>query len=380
MIDAVRQQLADADTRPARDKRYFAGARFDDDDLRDATEDDRDRRAADRARHAEATASNLGLRHDIRAALADPTEDQLHALREIVCRLLCRHYPEVIAYGAGWTDPARQPVGDTGRHEPRHADAIISAELERALEDPDPLRGIAQLVARWGATFALDPDGVTRTKPSAPSAWRASCATPFPVATSRCAPPYGRSCAPSCRRRSPRSTATPSCPTPAANPPSTSPRTAPMPTSTQSTSATTAPRRHSPTAEKQRVVLQVSEVAHSERPREPLTALRRSRALAGLPRHRTRPRAFFYARMRIRRAFAEYLSFQQDVSAARCSVAWTLSRKAAPAAFRGGFPQRWTHRRVASRPDTRRAPLAHGASRRLDAGTSGCGWRFLHRP
>ncbi|MGH2947830.1 MAG: hypothetical protein ACRDPC_16520 [Solirubrobacteraceae bacterium] len=33
-----------------------------------------------------------------------------------------------------------------------------------ALEDPDPLHGIAQLVARWGAAFVLDPDGVTRTK------------------------------------------------------------------------------------------------------------------------------------------------------------------------------------------------------------------------
>ena len=101
----------------------------------------------------------------MRAALADPPDDQLHALREIVCRLLCRHHPDVIAYGAGWTDPARQqPVGDTGRHEPRHVDAIVAAELERALDDPDPLRGIAQLVARWAAAFALDRDGVTRTK------------------------------------------------------------------------------------------------------------------------------------------------------------------------------------------------------------------------
>jgi hypothetical protein len=71
----------------------------------------------------------------------------------------------VIAYGAGWTDPGRQQaVGDTGRHEPRHADAIVAAELERALGDPDPLRGIAQLVTRWAAAFVLDPDGVTRTK------------------------------------------------------------------------------------------------------------------------------------------------------------------------------------------------------------------------
>ena len=71
----------------------------------------------------------------------------------------------MIAYGAGWTDPERQqPVGDTGRHEPRHPDAILDAELQRALDDPDPLRGIAQLTARWAAAFVLDPDGVTRTK------------------------------------------------------------------------------------------------------------------------------------------------------------------------------------------------------------------------
>jgi hypothetical protein len=71
----------------------------------------------------------------------------------------------VIAYGAGWTDPERQqPVGDTGRHEPRRTDTIIDAELERALADPNPLRGIAQLTARFGAAFVLDPGGVTRTK------------------------------------------------------------------------------------------------------------------------------------------------------------------------------------------------------------------------
>jgi hypothetical protein len=71
----------------------------------------------------------------------------------------------VIAYGAGWTDRERQqPVGDTGHYEPRHADAIVAEELQRALDQPDPLRGIAQLTARWGAAFVLNPDGVTRTK------------------------------------------------------------------------------------------------------------------------------------------------------------------------------------------------------------------------
>ena len=95
----------------------------------------------------------------------DPRDRQLHALTEIVCHVLVRHYRELIAYGAGWTDAERQqPVGDTGRHEPRQVDAIIEAELQRALADPDPLRGIAQLTARLGAAFMLDPAGVTRTK------------------------------------------------------------------------------------------------------------------------------------------------------------------------------------------------------------------------
>ena len=165
MLDLVYDQLnRDAPT-PAREDAYFAGAHLDDDELRDAAADDERRRAEARTRQAEATRSNLGLGHDIRAGLMDPRETQLDALRRIVCHLLIRHYREVIAYGAGWTDPERQrPVGDTGRLEPGHLDAIIAAELERALGDPDPLRGIAQLAARLGAAFVLDPAGVTRTK------------------------------------------------------------------------------------------------------------------------------------------------------------------------------------------------------------------------
>ena len=97
--------------------------------------------------------------------MIQPSDAQLRALRQIVCQLLVRHYGQLIAYGAGWTDPERQrPVGDTGRHEPSHIDVIIDAELERALADPDPLRGIAQLTARWAAAFVLDPAGITRTK------------------------------------------------------------------------------------------------------------------------------------------------------------------------------------------------------------------------
>jgi hypothetical protein len=40
----------------------------------------------------------------------------------------------------------------------------FDAELQRALDDPDPLRGIAHLVARSSAAFVLDLTGVTRTK------------------------------------------------------------------------------------------------------------------------------------------------------------------------------------------------------------------------
>lgn len=43
-------------------------------------------------------------------------------------------------------------------------DAIVAAELQRALDKADPLRGIALLTARWGAAFVLNPDGVTRTE------------------------------------------------------------------------------------------------------------------------------------------------------------------------------------------------------------------------
>ncbi|MGB0094173.1 MAG: hypothetical protein WBP81_16785 [Solirubrobacteraceae bacterium] len=166
MLDLVREQLADGKgDEVAREEVYFAGAKLQDDELRDAAAEDRKRREAARARQAEVERSNLGLGHDINAKLTDPTDGQLHALKAIVCHLIAGQYREVIAYGAGWTDRDRQqPVGDTGRYEPRHVDAILDGELQRALDDPDPLRGIAQLTARWAAAFVLNPDGVTRTK------------------------------------------------------------------------------------------------------------------------------------------------------------------------------------------------------------------------
>jgi hypothetical protein len=165
MLDLIHEQLDQNDGAPAREDAYFAGARLDDADLSEAAADDRERRQAARARHTDATRTNLGLGHDIRAGLTGPTDQQLHALKALICLLLATHHRDVVAYGAGWTDQDRQqPVGDTSRHEPRHVDAIVDAELQRALDDPNPLRGIAQIAARFGAAYVLDPDGVTRTK------------------------------------------------------------------------------------------------------------------------------------------------------------------------------------------------------------------------
>ena len=92
MIDLVLEQIQDDGTAPAREEAYFAGARIDDGELRDAAAEDEQRRAQARARQAEATGSNLGLGHDIRAGLIQPSEAQLRAVRDVVCRLLVRHH------------------------------------------------------------------------------------------------------------------------------------------------------------------------------------------------------------------------------------------------------------------------------------------------
>jgi hypothetical protein len=166
IIDLIHNQLTNhQDDQPAREDAFFAGAGLNDDELRAAGQDDRARRNAHRLRHAEATNSNLGLGHDLRAGLIDPTPRQLHALKAIICHLLAHHHPDVIAYGAGWTHHNhQQPIGEHGRHEPRQPDTILHAELQRALDDPDPVRGIAHLTASPAAAFVLDPDGITRTK------------------------------------------------------------------------------------------------------------------------------------------------------------------------------------------------------------------------
>jgi hypothetical protein len=69
---------------------------------------------------------------------------------------------------------------------------MSDAELERALADPDPLRGIAQLTARWAAAFMLDPAGVTRTKALGTKRMERKLRDALPGGEGSCAAPCGR--------------------------------------------------------------------------------------------------------------------------------------------------------------------------------------------
>ena len=239
MIDLVAEHLDDESAAPAREEAFFKAASLNEEDLRGAADEDRKRTQAWRQRQVDATRTNLGLGYDIRSGLMDPEERQLHALKGIVCRLIAHHYREVIAYGAGWTDPERQQaVGDTGRREPSHTDAIVEAELQRALGDRDPLHGIAQLVARWTAAFVLDPDGITRTKALGTERMARKLNDALPGGTTGSGAPRGSSCGRCCHPHSSSSTATPSSSTRAQRRPSTSTATARRPISKSSPSTT----------------------------------------------------------------------------------------------------------------------------------------------
>ena len=242
IIELVHQELEQhADDTPAREEAYFAGARLnDDEELRAAGREDHERRKAERARQAEATNSNLGLGHDLRAGLIEPTPSQRQALKAIVCHLLARHYRDVIAYGAGWSNQDRQqPVGEHGRHEPRHIEAIVDAELQAALDERDPLRGIAQLTASWATAFALDPDGITRTKTLGTERMGRKSQTRSPADTTCSEPPSGSSCGQCSPPASQHCTATRSYSTSPSRRPCSSTRTAANQTSPSSTSAKT---------------------------------------------------------------------------------------------------------------------------------------------
>ena len=137
-----------------------------------------------------------------------------------------------------WSDPERQqPVADTTRREPSHPDAVLHAELDRALADRDPLHGIAQLLARLAAAFMLNTDGITCTKALGSERMNRKLQDALPGGP-RSAAPSGSSCGRCSPQPSSTCTKTPSCTTtPTA--PSGWMLTAPHQTSPNSTSATT---------------------------------------------------------------------------------------------------------------------------------------------
>jgi hypothetical protein len=165
MLAAINEALATAPAASGRDDHYFSAADVSDEDTNAAKEQLAKERQERRERQQDGESSNLGLGHDIGRGVLEPSDEQLDALRRVVALLVCECYPQIVAYGAGWSDRARQqPVGDSGkRFEPRTVDAIVQAELERALADPDPTRGMMQIIARFAAAFVLDRNGVTAT-------------------------------------------------------------------------------------------------------------------------------------------------------------------------------------------------------------------------
>lgn len=161
-IGLVDEQLPDG-TVPAADESYFGTGRVT--DAKAALEDDREARLKAKKHRTAASSANLALGLDMTAALMEPTDEQVRACCELLCHLVARDYAVVLAFGAGWTDRDRQqPVGDGERTVPRSPEVIVEAELTRALEDRDPVRGLVGLVARWSAAFVIDPDGLSASK------------------------------------------------------------------------------------------------------------------------------------------------------------------------------------------------------------------------
>ena len=192
MLDAVRQQLADADER-ARPRASATSPAPASTTPTCATPPPTTASAAPPSAPAtpKRPRSNLGLGHDLRAGLIDPTDDQLDALRDDrLPPALPRDYRDVIAYGAGWTDPDRQqPVGDTGRHEPPPHRRDRRRRARARPRRPRPAARHRRSSSPAGPPRSSStPTASPAPRRSAPSAWPASCATRCPAATSRCAP------------------------------------------------------------------------------------------------------------------------------------------------------------------------------------------------
>lgn len=163
-IGLVDEQLPGGSV-PAADESYFGTTGVTDAGVKAALEDDREARLKAKKHRTAASSANLALGLDMTAALLEPTDEQVRACCELLCHLVARDYAVVLAFGAGWTDRDRQqPVGDGERTVPRSPEVIVEAELTRALEDRDPVRGLVGLVARWSAAFVIDPEGLSASK------------------------------------------------------------------------------------------------------------------------------------------------------------------------------------------------------------------------
>ena len=241
MIDLAHEHLANQqDDQPAREEAFFAGAALDDDELRAAGQEDRERRNAQRLRQAEATNSNLGLGHDLRAGLIDPTPGQLHALKAIICHLLAHHHRDVIAYGAGWTNQERQqPIGDTGRHEPDRSTPSSTPNSSGRSRTPTHSAASRSSPPAGPPPSYSTPTASPAPRRSGPNAWPASSPTPCRAVRTSSAPRSGSFSGRCSHPASRPSTATRSCSTSHSRPASSSPPTARSPTSPTSTSAKT---------------------------------------------------------------------------------------------------------------------------------------------
>ena len=246
MIDLVHEQLANhQDDQPAREDAFFAGAGLDDDELHAAGQEDREHRNAQRLRQAEATNSNLGLGHDLRAGLMDPTPGQLHALKAIICHLLAHHYRDVDRLRRRLDQP-RPPTANR-RHRPPRTPPSRRHPQRRArarARGPGPAaRHRADSPPAGPPRSCSTPTASPAPRRSAPNAWPASSRTPCQAGLTRYAQPSGTSCGRCSHPASPRFTATRSFSTNRSRPPLSLPPTGRSPTSPTSTFPMTASRQ-----------------------------------------------------------------------------------------------------------------------------------------
>ena len=167
MIDLVREHLADHhDDQPAREEAFFAGAALDDDDLRTAGQEDRERRNAHRAcaKPRRPTATSDSATTSAPGSWTPPPANCTRSKRSSATSSPTTTATSSPTAPAGPTKTANSQSATPAATNPANPTRSSTPRLQRALEDPDPLRGIAQLTASWAAAFVLDPDGITRTK------------------------------------------------------------------------------------------------------------------------------------------------------------------------------------------------------------------------